>query len=352
MRKRVLARSTAVAALVLLAAGCKPFSGPLPGNPEPAPYFIQHLQGEGTFPVNLDLGDATRDVYLTFVNPTLINVSGSLTVNGSVASRVQDGGVPSARVASSLPVTGRAPTPERITAFNQNPFGGRGRPAPSLRLFEREPPPPSFDYYLETGNFYNDELNSVPATCRAVVTKNISAGIPRTLNIWVANNCWDGSKATTVDQGMVDALADQFLKTGDFNDIYDWVTGMLGPEWGSHPYSDLIPPDDEITIFLCDISDDNSTTGGIVGFFWAKDNFVKGSNPAYLDYYSNERVMFTIDAVMYAVPEGGSWEYTDYWPEEMYSTLAHEFQHMIHFYQRAVLRDAMADDDTWINEMA
>ncbi|MCX7030821.1 MAG: peptidase M30, partial [Spirochaetes bacterium] len=46
------------------------------------------------------------------------------------------------------------------------------------------------------------------------------------------------------------------------------------------------------------------------------------------------------------------WEYTDYWPEEMYSTLAHEFQHMIHFYQRAVLRDAMADDDTWINEMA
>jgi hypothetical protein len=62
--------------------------------------------------------------------------------------------------------------------------------------------------------------------------------------------------------------------------------------------------------------------------------------------------MFTIDAVMYAIKDGGTWDSTDSWPEEIYSTLAHEFQHMIHFYQRAVLRDAMATGDTWINEMA
>jgi hypothetical protein len=70
--------------------------------------------------------------------------------------------------------------------------------------------------------------------------------------------------------------------------------------------------------------------------------------------------MFTIDAVMYAndcdslgIPgDLPGWNATDFWPEEIYSTLAHEFQHMIHFYQRGVLHDAMVSGDTWINEMA
>jgi hypothetical protein len=364
MRKRMRTASIAVAAaaLALLADGCKPFSGPLPGDPEPAPYFIQHLRGEGTFPVNVDLGDATRDVYLTFVNPDLTSISGSLTVTGNMASQGPTSGGSAARSVSTMPAAKRAPTPAYITAFNQNPFGSRGKSAPSLRLFERPPAAPSFDGYGDTGTFYNDELTSVPATCQAVVGPiDIGGGKQRTLNIWVANNCWyvDGTKPALVTPAMVTAMADQFLKTGSFNDIYDWVTGMLGPEWGDHLYSDLIAPDDKITIFLCDISDDNSMTGGIVGYFWSKDNFTKGSDPGYLDYYSSERVMFTIDAVMYAVEDAGDddsdgddWDPTDFWPEEMYSTLAHEFQHMIHFYQRAVLRDAMASGDTWINEMA
>ncbi len=142
-------------------------------------------------------------------------------------------------------------------------------------------------------------------------------------------------------------------QAGASNDIYDWVTAMLGPEWGAHQYTDLIDPNDEITIWLCDIEDDDSFDGGVVGYFWSKDNHVNVPGQQYIEY-SHERVMFTIDAVMYANPAGGAvgWNATDYWPEEIYSTLAHEFQHMIHFYQRAVLRDAIVDGDTWINEMA
>jgi hypothetical protein len=344
----------ALLALVLLTVGCKPFSGRLPGDPAPEPYHIQHFSGEESFPVDLDLGDATRDVYFTFVNPDLDDASGRIAVSGGAANKVP--GTDGAPVASAIPtgsVSRRAPTPEAITAFNQDPFGARGRPAPSLRLFERPLGPPLFDEVGDPETFYNDELTPVAATCQAVIPDvDIGGGETRTLNIYVANNCWDGSKATTVTPAMVAALADQFLKAGAFNDIYDWVTAMLGPEWGDHPYSDLIPPDGEITILLCDISDDNSTTGGIVGYYWSKDNFVKGSNPAYLDYYSHERIMFTIDAVMYAVKDGPDWDATDFWPEEMFATLAHEFQHMIHFYQRGVLRDAMVDSDTWINEMA
>jgi hypothetical protein len=353
MRKRTRAGSiAAAAALVLLATGCNPFSGALPGDPEPSPYFIQHLQGEGTYPLNLDLGDETRDVYLTFVNPNLYDAWGSLTVSGSAAGQESSAEEASASIVSSLPVERRAPTPAFITEFNQNPFGGRTRSAPSLRLLERPSAPLLDAVGSKVGNvFYNYDLTDVDATCRKVVKDVIVAGGgTRTLNIWVADNCWyvGGTKAKLVTQTMVDALADQFLLAGGntFDDIYDWVTGMLGPEWGSTGYSELIPANNEITILLCDIANDNSAEGGIVGYFWSKDNYTTEYQS-----YSSERVMFAIDAVMYANGDG-TWDSTDSWPEEIYSTLAHEFQHMIHFYQREVLRDAVASGDTWINEMA
>jgi hypothetical protein len=62
--------------------------------------------------------------------------------------------------------------------------------------------------------------------------------------------------------------------------------------------------------------------------------------------------MFYADAVMFANGEG-SWDINDFWPKEMVSTLAHEFQHMIHFYQKTILllTDVNADTETWINEM-
>jgi hypothetical protein len=143
-------------------------------------------------------------------------------------------------------------------------------------------------------------------------------------------------------------MAGRFLVAGAFNDIYDWVTAMLGAEWGPHGAADLILPNGEITILLCDIANDNAA-GGYVGYFWSKDSYTTEYVPE-----SSERVMFTIDAVSFATgddPLPANWQPDDFWPEEIFSTLAHEFQHMIHFYQRGVLRDAMASGDTWINEM-
>jgi hypothetical protein len=155
------------------------------------------------------------------------------------------------------------------------------------------------------------------------------------------------SKAECVTQTMIDELAELFLHSRTNNDIYDWVTNIYGEEWGSEAqlkYSNLIGADDEITILLTDIFNDNSANGGVVGFFWAKDNFKASSIPA-----SNERVMFYIDSVMYANGED-TWDIDDYWPKELISTLAHEFQHMIHFYQKTIL---LTNDNTdiWINEM-
>ena len=60
--------------------------------------------------------------------------------------------------------------------------------------------------------------------------------------------------------------------------------------------------------------------------------------------------MFYLDAPFLTVAEGETWEVTDRRPSIMIGTLAHEFQHMIHFYQKPVLRGA--GSEAWLNEMS
>jgi len=207
-------------------------------------------------------------------------------------------------------------------------------------------------FYLDA-----DGLESTNATARKVVADVPTKYGLKTLNIWVSNDSFDSglgcSKAKCVTQAMVDALADTFLKSASDNDIYDWVTNIYGEEWGSDAeakYSYLIPANDEITILLTDIDNDGLPSNGdgrVVGFFWAKDNYDKAAVKG-----SNERVMFYIDSVMFANGEI-LWSIDDAWPKEIVSTLAHEFQHMIHYYQKNILRYASIGDntDTWLNEM-
>ncbi len=151
---------------------------------------------------------------------------------------------------------------------------------------------------------------------------------------------------------MVDVFADTFLKTGSDNDVYDWVTTIYGEEWGSDAVtenSNHIDADDAIHILLTDIDGDDSENGGTIGYFYGKDNYKKSVIEG-----SNERIMFYADAVMFANEAGGDgagWDITDPWPMEMLSTLAHEFQHMIHFYQKTVMRAESNPTKAWIDEM-
>ena len=196
-------------------------------------------------------------------------------------------------------------------------------------------------FYL---NRYGTERTT--ATARKIIS-NISTNMGvKTLNIWVSNDAFDSgrgcSKANCVTQTMVDGLANSFLKSGLNNDIYDWVTNIYGEEWGSN--SGLLPPNDEITILLTDIDGDNNPNGGVIGFFWSKDNFKDSLFNA-----SNERVMFYVDAVMFANKEGGVWSMNTFWAKETMATLAHEFQHMISFYQKEILQNTKVDK--WLDEM-
>jgi len=193
--------------------------------------------------------------------------------------------------------------------------------------------------------YLNQYYKKTTATVRKIIPNVYTNMGSKTLNVLVSNDSFDSgngcAKVRCVTQTMVDALANTFLKNGLDNDIYDWVSNIFGEEWGDN--TGLIPANNEITILLTDIDQDNSANGGVIGFFWSKDNLKK-------TFYrsSNERIMFYIDSVMFA-NGSGVWDINDKWPKEVVSTLAHEFQHMISFYQKETLLNTRSE--VWLDEM-
>ena len=360
MKVRSLAGIGLAAAAVSLLLSCNPLSPPLPDNAVDVP-VVQHLEYSGTFTYSVDPGATPRDVYFVFTNPSVTADAAQKPTVQSAAIVIDGKSLPAP---SPQPLYSENSEPrslaERIAEFNRDPVKavGRGGWAAARSEFPVGPGEPSYDTKDVSGPPFNDlgpgdTMISVPATCRFVspAPVTVADGTTRTLNIWVANDCWTGgTKLHLVTYSMVSALAESFLKTGAGNDIYDWVTAVIGAEWGAHSYSNLIDPNNEITILLSDIEADNSDTGGIVGYFWPGNNYSTASVPG-----SNQRIMFVIDAVMYAalVPALGEtgWSANNYWPKIIFSTLAHEFQHMIHFYQKIVVQGVPSGTDLWINEM-
>ena len=188
----------------------------------------------------------------------------------------------------------------------------------------------------------------VPATARRVVSDGST-----TLVVWIADRDWWATCRAAhrcMTREMVDAAAEKFLRSGPGNDIHDWLTAIFGNAWGPHDYTNLIPPESarQVHILFLDIDGDGLPSPGqsrVYGFFSGAHNFLRTSRPT-----SNERLMFFMDAAIMADRDGPTWEASDRRPSAIISVLAHEFQHMIHFYQKRVLRNGLSE--TWLNEMA
>ncbi|MBN2735743.1 MAG: hypothetical protein JXR70_02100 [Spirochaetales bacterium] len=363
----------------LLFAGC--FLNPDPDSPtglitneERVPdYQVYTVNSSSLEPFNytLTMSDP-RDVYFVFTNSTITNLvlpvvtdlskgAKSESMSGSNMEALQKTSSKSSNLIHSGPeiIKGSPWVTEWNKYLRQNPLplgskSGTGKSGGGTQ--------PRFDVIGESGQkLYDSEGNYLEATCRLIRKAETAFGT-KTLNIWVADNCWEngGDRAYNITQDMVEVLADKFLNNnGMDDDIYDWVTNLYGEEWSSYNYADVIPESDEITIFLYDISADNSTTGGYIGMFHSKDNFIKDyyyNNPydGYIEEndgtrFSNERIMFYLDAVLFATPQNGSWHPSDHLPQETFSALAHEFQHMINFHIKTIGKGVYTE--IWLNEM-
>ena len=199
---------------------------------------------------------------------------------------------------------------------------------------------------------YDESLDQV-VEIRATKRKEVQDGTT-TLTVWVADASWV-TCGECVSQEMVDAVANRFLQPDERKDVYGLVSAIFDEPWGSHDRACLIPEQSSIKLDILlydidgDIPDDVPDEQRTRGFFAAKDTYLRiASNP--ITASSNERLLLYLDAPLLAQADGPSWEITDPWPTRMISTLAHELQHMIHFFRKRVVQGSRSE--VWLNEMA
>ena len=312
---------------------------------------VESLGMESNIHINLKTGNTPKDIFIFFSNYSPSETANiSIRHNNAIVNHTQ-------YTALKKEVPNRLShilhTPARIHQFikniHNNPRFERVLSPHKSRIM----PVRRANMIGESKEFYLDLYTSPSsiATLQQIVSNVQTDQGSKTLNIWVSNDSFDSgsgcSKQRCITQTMVNSLANNFLKSGSNNDIYDWVTNIYGKAWGNDAQlmdNNLIADNDEITILLTDIDNDNSPEGGVLGYFYPKDNYKNTSFSG-----SNERIMFYIDSVMFANYDNETWNIDDYWPKEIISTLAHEFQHMIHFYQKDILLNT--ETETWLNEM-
>lgn len=174
---------------------------------------------------------------------------------------------------------------------------------------------------------WRDVLNDgVPkaATLRTQVT--LSTG--RKLNVWVQDTEFGTGKVT---QAAADDYARSFAEAG--TGIHDMVTSLYnGQAWGpvgDFPYA-TIAPDDDMQIVVMDL-------GRLSGYFAGTNNYAQSVDPA-----SNEALAFFMSASDVYDPTRGM--------GYARPVLAHEFVHMINFYERFVKHGSYFVD--WLEEMS
>ena len=304
-------------------------------------YLIKNLDNVDNMNININTNN--KELYLLLINTS--NNRNYIKINKSIIKKNKDEKI---RIEKSIPIKQKfdfGHTPQYITDFNHKSINNKR----DLSEKKRENISYNKDYVGEYRLFYleRDMSISTKATARKIVRNIKTEYGNKTVNIWVSDDSFgdDCFKLYCVKQNMVEALADSFLKDGNDNDIYDWVTNILGEEWGEVNSNSLIDNRGEITILLTDIDNDNRVSGGMQGYFYAKDNYKK-------EIYSgsNERVMLYIDSVMFASHYNGEWSMENSMTKKIVSTLAHEFAHMVHFYQKNVCLNTKGLKP-WIDEM-
>lgn len=323
-------------------------------------YKIVEIDHDGSGSIELNIStDEASDVYFVFTNTSKTSTLSAPDISGSSISS-DSSKISTSEITESTGDDSTSFTPkgiESVREFNAKDFEFTESSVNKSTLDTDVSISYSYTVDSSTESFYDADDNSIDATLRGSV---IDATSGRNLYVWVDDDSWSGFSFPSssqvdsdgsyqIDSSIVSAIADKFLVSGSTSDIYNWVTNICGDEWGSHSYSSqLIASTDDIHILLTDIDSDGApSSGGTLGYYYSRDNFF---NTIYT--YSNEKLMFYIDsAYLSAVTDSeSSWDITNYYSKIVVSTLAHEFQHMINFYQKAVLNGG-GSSSTWLNEM-
>ena len=164
--------------------------------------------------------------------------------------------------------------------------------------------------------------------------------------VWVVSDNWTSSSASgeKINSEIAEKIA------SNFDSMYLKIRNVFGEEsnylssntslTSQIAMSGYSETGEIVNIVIYDIGKDYSNgtnSGSVVGYFYAKDYFYL-SNPSSVYKYSNKGKYFYVDAY-FAVA------YTS----TVYSTLAHEFQHMIDFGVKS-MENKLSSSTSW-NEM-
>lgn len=176
--------------------------------------------------------------------------------------------------------------------------------------------------------------------------------------IWILNDVYLENSESKTDNKI--SLEQARIVANKFDELYGAETTIFGQTYKSYykslnydekedfSESGFVKPEEKISILICDIFGDYSPiqNSGVLGYFWAKDFFDYDTlyEESSGSMCSNETEIFYIDS-----------HFLDSYTEMTYSTLAHEFQHMLNFVNKNLWYNLGSEDkpapSTWYNEM-
>lgn len=293
--------------------------------------MVEYLVKSGTFEYKIENPQTAKSVYFVLTNTSNSKKTGiSINSTGAMPSYSQLSDVTnevSYETYQSYENATLYETPYSVTKFNNDPSVLKKDGLVVRPLFDSTP-----SQVGDTRSFYalnySDQTITVESTLKLKRTVLTAFG-EKTLEIWVETTSFTDGLVT---QANVEKFANQFLIDGLNNDIYDYVTNIAGEEWGdANRYSNLIPDTDKIIILLLD-SSQGTGNSSYAGYFHSLHNLVRND--------SNQELMFFIDCNSLSDSYQFNWRI---------STLAHEFQHMIHWYQKQIIHGVLSE--VWFNEM-
>lgn len=339
-----------VALVTILTGACRnpvqtEFAGPQEPTqlyPDPLPIYFSYQQDQPILPVDFGtfsektvvLQNAPgRQAFLVKANNSTRVLSGAET--GIARSRSLDPravAYPGRREHEAALVfnANPPPVPQETQARSLTRSIAYGEPNPAYSVGTTK------TFWVEKADKTWTEL---PATLRAIGQFSY---------IWIADENFNPSSTKDWDNQLTTAQAERLRDKFDGTEaksykdgIFRNVSTIFGHEYGGGDVS--VNPggrdgDQHISILVYDIDGDydRDQTGGIYGYFWSKDFYSQEQLSGNLK--TNNAEIFYLDA-----------HFADKYPEAIYSTMAHEYQHMIHFNMKTVRRGL--NSATWFNEL-
>ena len=181
----------------------------------------------------------------------------------------------------------------------------------------------------DAGNY-----RKVPATLRAIGYStdddNFKNNDTAVCLVWVLDEAYteETSQYGVINSSVAQEIADKFAYVyNSEREIFGTEKNLYGCDTGKF-----------VNIVVCDI-DVNTTKGGVVGYFSTKDYCVKNSNLGKYFYIDSYYVNYDS-----TVTSGSKFVGTGHCSTLVYSTLVHEFQHMIYYKNKCTLRPIWFDE--------